>query len=73
MTIVLPITQPFHNHAPANFNIQVKLEFTAPSAAGKHALTLFFMCDSWMGCDQEYELVVDVAGGGNAPEPMDEE
>ncbi|KAG1662629.1 hypothetical protein FOA52_009614 [Chlamydomonas sp. UWO 241] len=54
---------------------KVKLEFAAPSAPGSHALTLFFMCDSWMGCDQEYELVVDVGSGGgsgDAPDAMEE-
>jgi pre-mRNA-splicing helicase BRR2 len=53
---------------------KVKLEFAAPADKGAHALTLFFMCDSWMGCDQEYELVVDVGAGGGegAPDAMEE-
>ncbi len=41
---------------------KVKLEFNAPSAAGRHALTLFFMCDSYLGCDQEYEIELNVRG-----------
>jgi pre-mRNA-splicing helicase BRR2 len=28
--------------------------------AGKHTLQVLFMCDSYMGCDQEYELDVEV-------------
>ena len=31
---------------------KVKLDFVAPKAAGPQSLTLFFMCDSYMGCDQ---------------------
>lgn len=30
----------------------MKLDFVAPKAVGPQALTLFFMCDSYMGCDQ---------------------
>lgn len=41
---------------PAPLHAQVKLEFAAPATAGKHKLTLYYMCDSWMGCDQEYEI-----------------
>ncbi|KAF5753328.1 putative RNA helicase [Helianthus annuus] len=40
---------------------KVKLDnITAPSEAGKKNLTLYFMCDSYMGCDQEYSFTVDV-------------
>ncbi len=41
---------------------QVKLDFSAPSTGGTHNLTLYFMCDSWMGCDQEYEITLQVQG-----------
>ena len=37
----------------------VKLDFLLPP--GHHSLTLFFMSDAYMGCDQEYKLSVDVA------------
>lgn len=30
----------------------MKLDFVAPKAVGRQSLTLFFMCDSYMGCDQ---------------------
>jgi hypothetical protein len=46
--------------SPCDPCTQVKLEFTAPATAGKTKLTLYFMCDSWMGCDQEYEVALDV-------------
>lgn len=39
---------------------KVKLDFAAPSEVGKKAYTLYFMCDSYMGCDQEYSFTIDV-------------
>ncbi|TRY69287.1 hypothetical protein TCAL_05639 [Tigriopus californicus] len=36
-----------------------KLDFVAPRA-GKYNYTLFFMSDSYLGCDQEYKLSVDI-------------
>ncbi|KAJ9550083.1 hypothetical protein OSB04_022626 [Centaurea solstitialis] len=40
---------------------KVKLDnITAPSEPGKKSFTLYFMCDSYMGCDQEYSFSVDV-------------
>eukprot|EP00899_Mesostigma_viride_P012040 jgi/Mesvir1/20837/Mv07930-RA.1 len=39
---------------------KVKLSFQAPEAVGSHDFTLYFMCDSYMGCDQEYEFSIDV-------------
>ena len=38
---------------------KVKLEFTAP-APGTHKYVLYFMCDAYMGCDQEYPFTVKV-------------
>lgn len=31
---------------------KVKLEFAAPARLGVHHLVLYYMCDSYMGCDQ---------------------
>ena len=31
---------------------RAKLDITAPATPGTHHLTLYFMCDSYMGCDQ---------------------
>lgn len=42
---------------------KVKLEFAAPEQVGKADLTLYFMCDSYLGCDQEYEFTLDVKEG----------
>ncbi|KAL3734464.1 hypothetical protein ACJRO7_023766 [Eucalyptus globulus] len=39
---------------------KVKLEFSAPSEAGKKTYSLYFMCDSYLGCDQEYNFNVNV-------------
>eukprot|EP00456_Euglypha_rotunda_P073343 TRINITY_DN6677_c2_g1_i12.p1 TRINITY_DN6677_c2_g1~~TRINITY_DN6677_c2_g1_i12.p1 ORF type:complete len:299 (+),score=42.45 TRINITY_DN6677_c2_g1_i12:100-897(+) len=42
----------------------VALDFVAPSQPGDHTLMLYFMSDSYMGCDQEYEIVLKVGEGG---------
>lgn len=39
---------------------RVKLAFDAPAEVGQTKLSLFFMCDSWLGCDQEYEVELNV-------------
>lgn len=41
--------------------MKVKLEFTAPENPGDYDLTLYVICDSYMGCDQEYEFNINVA------------
>ncbi|KFM69174.1 U5 small nuclear ribonucleoprotein helicase, partial [Stegodyphus mimosarum] len=38
---------------------KVKLDFVAPNA-GEHTYTLYFMSDSYMGCDQEYRFNIRV-------------
>ncbi|KDP36726.1 hypothetical protein JCGZ_08017 [Jatropha curcas] len=43
---------------------KVKLEFAAPSEGGRKSYNLFFMCDSYLGCDQEYSFDVDVKEAG---------
>jgi pre-mRNA-splicing helicase BRR2 len=48
---------------------KVKLAFEAPAEVGDAKLKLFFMCDSWLGCDQEYEVefkVTEATGGSDA-------
>ncbi|CAN4098719.1 unnamed protein product [Withania somnifera] len=39
---------------------RVKLDFAAPVEAGTRNYTLYFMCDSYLGCDQEYSFTLDV-------------
>jgi len=43
---------------------KIKLDFQAP-AAGHHSYSLYFMCDAYMGCDQEESIDLKVA----APAP----
>uniref|UniRef100_A0A7S2XFJ4 Helicase ATP-binding domain-containing protein n=1 Tax=Lotharella oceanica TaxID=641309 RepID=A0A7S2XFJ4_9EUKA len=40
----------------------IRLDFIAP-AEGDYNLKLFFMCDSYLGCDQEYEFKIKVLEG----------
>jgi len=42
---------------------KIMLEFMAPEEAGDYNLTLFCMSDSYLGCDQEYEVPISVAVG----------
>mmetsp|Transcript_34715 Transcript_34715/g.87733 ORF Transcript_34715/g.87733 Transcript_34715/m.87733 type:complete len:2149 (+) Transcript_34715:158-6604(+) len=50
----------------------VKLDFTAPEEVGQAKFTLFFMCDSWAGCDQEYEFELDVKEAADDDDEDDE-
>ena len=53
----------------AGARAKAKLQFAAP-APGGGPITLFFMCDAYAGCDQEYELEVEVVGGGKGGDEM---
>lgn len=44
----------------------IKLDFVPPEE-GHREFKLYFMCDSYLGCDQEYDLELDV----QEPEDMD--
>jgi len=39
---------------------KVKLDFAAPAEAGTRNYTLYFMCDSYKGCDREYNFTLNV-------------
>ena len=39
----------------------------------KHDLMLYFMCDSYLGCDQEYEITLDVKEAEDDSDDDDEE
>ncbi len=52
---------------------KMKLDFTAPSSLGTHKYTLYFMCDAYMGCDQEYPFNIKVLEGEESEESMDED
>jgi len=53
---------------------KAKLEFVAP-APGDYKFTLYFMCDSYTGCDQEYEIALSVKkseeDGGDSDDDAD--
>jgi len=51
---------------------KVKLEFT-PAEVGKKTYTLYFMCDSYLGCDQEYTFTIDVKEAAGPGEDSGEE
>ncbi|CAO2814579.1 unnamed protein product [Amaranthus hypochondriacus] len=52
---------------------KVKLDFVAPSDVGKKTYTLYFMCDSYLGCDQEYNFALDVKEAGAADDDSGKE
>lgn len=47
---------------------KIKLDFSAPPQAGKKSYMVYFMCDSYLGCDQEYSFDVDVRADGDEME-----
>ena len=51
---------------------KVKLDFVAPSP-GRHSYVLFFMSDSYMGCDQEYKFSIDVNKAESGSEASESE
>jgi pre-mRNA-splicing helicase BRR2 len=55
---------------PLQQKAKVKLDFIAP-AVGHHKYVLYFMCDSYMGCDQEYSFGIDVKEGEEDEEVSD--
>jgi len=44
---------------------KVKLDFAAPETPGEHKLTLYLMSDSYAGCDQDPELIINVKPGAS--------
>lgn len=52
---------------------RTKLNFAAPAEAGDHDLKLYLISDSYMGCDQEYELQLSVLPGEDESEEDESE
>merc|ERR1712054_122340 len=48
---------------PLQVRSKVKLDFVAPDQ-GEYDYVLYFMCDSYLGCDQEYEFHLSVGEAG---------
>jgi len=46
-----------------HISVTAKLEFIAPDEAGDYNLSLFCMSDSYLGCDQEFSVPLNVAVG----------
>ncbi len=46
---------------------KVRLDYIAP-APGAHSYNLYFMSDSYMGCDQEYPFKISVQEGDDMSE-----
>lgn len=51
---------------------KVAMDFIAPSKPGKYKYKLYYISDSYMGCDQEYDLSLEV-GEGKVEESSSEE
>ena len=51
---------------------KVKLSFASPSEEGKRKYALYFMCDSYLGADLEFEFDVAVAKGEDEEEEDDD-
>ena len=51
---------------------KVKLDFLAPSSPGTYSYILFFMCDAYMGCDQEYPFKITASRAPSGDEDSDE-
>lgn len=52
--------------------IATTLEFTAPEESGTHELKVYFMCDSYFGCDQEWPLTLKITEGSKASKADEE-
>ena len=51
---------------------KVKLDFVAPAAPGSYSYILYFMCDAYMGCDQEYPFKISVGRAASDDEDSEE-
>jgi len=49
---------------------KVSLELV-PQKAGETKFVLYLMCDAYAGCDQEYEIVLDVQEGEDSSDESD--
>ncbi|MQM18598.1 hypothetical protein Taro_051593 [Colocasia esculenta] len=51
---------------------KIKLDFSSPSETGRKSYVIYFMCDSYLGCDQEYEFTIDVKEAAEGDGDMEE-
>jgi pre-mRNA-splicing helicase BRR2 len=52
----------------STLSLQVKLDFPAPEMPGDYNMVLYVMCDSYLGCDQEYKFNLTVVPGDDNDE-----
>ena len=52
---------------------QSKLDFVAPDEPGEYTLQIFLMSDSFLGCDQQYEVTLSVGEAESEDEGEDED
>jgi pre-mRNA-splicing helicase BRR2 len=52
---------------------QSKLDFVAPDEPGEYTLQIFLMSDSFLGCDQQYEVTLSVGEAESEDEDEDED
>ncbi|EFC50388.1 U5 snRNP-specific spliceosomal protein [Naegleria gruberi] len=57
---------------PIKQSSETMVKFLAPSKPGKYEFKLYFMCDSYTGCDQEYPISFTVLEGEDDDEMADE-
>ena len=48
------------NPPAAGAPLRTKLDIVAPETLGKHSALLYLISDSYLGCDQQYELNMNV-------------
>lgn len=48
---------------------EVKLDFVAPETTGPQSYKLYFMSDAYLGCDQEYEIDINVVDPSDEGRP----
>lgn len=72
LCLIFPLSLASIKRLTLQSKAKVKLDFTAP-APGSHKYVLYFMCDAYMGCDQEYPFTIKVQKASKRPaEAMDE-
>ncbi|KAI9164452.1 Pre-mRNA-splicing helicase BRR2 [Blastocladiella emersonii ATCC 22665] len=52
--------------------LRTRVDFVVPRE-GSHKLTMYLMCDSYLGCDQEFEFAVKVAPGEDESDDDEDE
>ncbi|KAJ2578702.1 Pre-mRNA splicing [Coemansia sp. RSA 1807] len=54
-------------------HLDTRVEFMAPEREGPCKLKMFLMCDAYLGCDQEFDVEINVLQGDDETSEMDED